>query len=100
MNLRMTQLRNEEGRLITIPNSKIDIMQTLSTEWSRVDLMIPIDLRSDINAALRLIEQIAADMLKDTIWRQLILEPPLLLGVDLILTMPEPSSAFRSRLNR
>jgi small-conductance mechanosensitive channel len=82
MNLRMTQLRNEEGRLITIPNSKIDIVQNLSKEWSRVDLMIPIDLRSDINAALRLIEQIAADMLKDTIWRQLILEPPLLLGVD------------------
>jgi small conductance mechanosensitive channel len=82
MNLRMTQLRNEEGRLITIPNSKIDIVQNLSKEWSRVDLMIPIALSSDINAALKLIEQVATDMRKDTIWGQLILEPPLLLGVD------------------
>jgi small conductance mechanosensitive channel len=82
MNLRMTQLRNEEGRLITIPNSKIDIVQNLSKEWSRVDLMIPIALGSDINAALKLIEQIASDMRKDALWSQLILEPPLLLGVD------------------
>ena len=82
MNLRMTQLRNEEGRLITIPNSKIDIVQNLSKEWSRVDLMIPIALSSDINAALKLIEQVASDMRKDAIWGQLILEPPLLLGVD------------------
>ena len=82
MNLRMTQLRNEEGRFITIPNSKIDIVQNLSKEWSRVDLMIPIALSADINAALKLIEQVAADLRKDTIWGQLILEPPLLLGVD------------------
>ena len=82
MNLRMTQLRNEEGRLITIPNSKIDIVQNLSKEWARVDLMIPIALSSDINAALALIERVASDMRKDAIWGQLILEPPLLLGVD------------------
>ncbi len=82
MNLRMTQLRNEEGRLITIPNSKVDIVQNLSKEWSRVDLMIPIALSADINVALKLIEQVASDLRKDAIWGQLILEPPLLLGVD------------------
>ena len=44
--------------------------------------MIPIALSSDINAALKLVEQVAADLRKDAIWSQLILEPPLLLGVD------------------
>jgi small conductance mechanosensitive channel len=82
MNLRITQLRNEEGRLITIPNSQIAIVQNLSKEWSRVDIMIPVSHTSDINEALELIEQVAEDMRDDPKWKALILEPPLLLGVD------------------
>ena len=82
MNLRITQLRNEEGRLITIPNSQIAIVQNLSKEWSRVDLMIPVSYASDINQALELIEKVAEDMRNDPVWHELILEPPLLLGVD------------------
>ena len=82
MNLRITQLRNEEGRLITIPNSQIAIVQNLSKEWSRVDIMIPVAHTSDINQALELVERIADDMRDEPIWKNLILEPPLLLGVD------------------
>jgi moderate conductance mechanosensitive channel len=82
MNLRITQLRNDEGRLITIPNSQITIVQNLSKEWSRVDLRIPVAPSADINQALKVIEQVAQDMQQDTTWRNLILEPPLLLGID------------------
>ncbi|MEO0352270.1 MAG: mechanosensitive ion channel family protein [Cyanobacteria bacterium P01_A01_bin.15] len=82
MNLRITQLRNEEGRLITIPNGQIDIVQNLSKEWSRVDLKVPVALKSDIDEALMLIKQVADDMRADAAWQALILETPLLLGVD------------------
>ncbi|NER78384.1 MAG: mechanosensitive ion channel family protein [Leptolyngbya sp. SIO1D8] len=82
MNLRITQLRDTGGQLITIPNSQIDIVQNLSKEWSRVDLSIPVGLTADINQALQLVENLATEMSKDSIWGQLILEPPLLLGVD------------------
>lgn len=82
MNLRITQLRNEEGRLITIPNSQIDIVQNLSKEWSRVDLSIPVGLSADLSQVLSLMEQIGHEMRHDGIWGSLILEPPLLLGVD------------------
>lgn len=82
MNLRITQLRNEEGRLITIPNGKIDIVQNLSKEWSRVDLKIPVSLENDIDEALALIKQVAETMDQDAEWSKIILEPPLLLGVD------------------
>ena len=51
MNLRITQLRNEEGRLITIPNGQITVVQNLSKEWSRVDLKIPVALEDDIAQA-------------------------------------------------
>jgi small conductance mechanosensitive channel len=82
MNLRITQLRNEEGRLITIPNSAITIVQNLSKEWARVDLRVDVSYSADINQALQLIEQVAQAMSHERPWRDLILEPPLLLGVD------------------
>lgn len=82
MNLRITQLRNEEGRLITIPNSRIGVVQNLSKEWSRVDLMVPVALDADINQALEIVQHEADALRHDATWGQLILEPPLLLGVD------------------
>jgi small conductance mechanosensitive channel len=82
MNLRITQLRNEEGRLITIPNGQINVVENLSKEWSRVDLMIPVGLAADIDQALALVERTAHTLSQDGIWGSLILEPPLLLGVD------------------
>jgi small-conductance mechanosensitive channel len=82
MNLRITQLRNEEGRLITVPNGQITVVENLSKEWSRVDLAIPVGLTADIDQALALVETLAQEMVQDGIWGSLILEPPLLLGVD------------------
>lgn len=82
MNLRITQLRNEEGRLITIPNNTITVVQNLSKEWSRVDLMIDVAHSADIDTALLLIKETAYEMTDDRQWRSLILEPPSLLGVD------------------
>lgn len=82
MNLRITQLRNEEGRLITIPNSAIAIVQNLSKEWARVDLRVDVAYSADLDQALALIDQIAQQMSHDSPWSDLILEPPLLLGVD------------------
>ena len=82
MNLRITQLRNEEGRLITVPNSAITIVQNLSKEWSRVDINVSVSHSADINQALSVVGHVASEMSRDPRWKDLILEPPLLLGVD------------------
>lgn len=82
MNLRITQLRNEEGRLITIPNSAISVVQNLSKEWSRVDLSVSVAYEADLDQALAVTKQVAQDMSEDPVWKDLILEPPQLLGVD------------------
>ncbi len=37
MNLRITQLRDAEGRLITIFNSEIKVVANLYSNWSRAD---------------------------------------------------------------
>ncbi len=82
LNLRMTQLRDSEGRLITIPNSEIKVVANLSSRWSRADLTIPIAYQADVEKALKLIENIGFEMDKDPQWERQILEPPQVLGID------------------
>lgn len=82
MNLRITQLRNEEGRLITIPNGQIAIVENLSKEWARVDLKIPVGLSANLDEALALVDRVAQELDQDGIWGPLILVPPQLLGVE------------------
>ncbi len=82
MNLRITQLRDAEGRLITIPNSEMKIVANLSSTWSRADLSIPVAYQVDVNQALELINQVAREMIADQNWREQILDQPQVLGVD------------------
>ncbi len=82
INLRITQIRDSEGRLITIPNSEVKIVANLSSNWSRADLNIPIAYDTDVEKALILIEEVASRMSNDDVWREKILEEPQVLGID------------------
>lgn len=82
MNLRITQLRNAEGRLITIPNSAITVVENLSKDWSRVDLTLTIAYTADVDAALSLIQQLGHAMSQENEWQSKIAEPPTVLGVE------------------
>ncbi|MEH2196302.1 MAG: mechanosensitive ion channel family protein [Nostoc sp.] len=82
LNLRMTQVRDSEGRLITIPNSEIKVVANLSSRWSRADLTVPIAYQADTEEALKLIETVAFEMNQESHWQRQILEPPQVLGID------------------
>lgn len=82
LNLRITQVRDSQGRLITIPNSEIKIVANLSSHWSRADLTIPIPYEADIDGTLELIENVALAMNQDPQWKYQILETPKVLGID------------------
>lgn len=82
MNLRITQLRNDEGRLITIPNSQVTIVENLSKDWSRVDLKIYVAYDTNVHQAFKVLEQVGLEMLQEPVWRKSILESPEVLGVD------------------
>lgn len=82
MNLRITQLRDAEGRLITIPNSEIRIVANLSSNWSRADLNIPIAYHDDVNKALKVVDNVVQEMSQDQQWREQIVDKPEVLGVD------------------
>ncbi len=82
LNLRITQLRDGEGRLITIPNSSITVVANHSNGWSRSDLRIPFAYRTNVNRAIELIEGVATEMYHDGDYRPKIIEPPQVLGVE------------------
>jgi len=82
MNLRITQLRDGEGRLITIPNSTISLVQNLSKDWARVDFTIDVAYETDVEQALEIVRELAAEIYRDRSWREKIIEPPEVLGID------------------
>ncbi len=82
MNLRITQIRDAEGRLITLPNSSITKVENLTRTWSRVNFEVEVDLETDVDQALKVISKVAQEFYQDLGWNSLMLEPPEVLGVD------------------
>jgi small conductance mechanosensitive channel len=82
INLRITQLRDSEGKLITIPNSAVTIVENLSKDWSRVDLTIKVAYGTDPDRALKVLRELAHAMYRDRYWRTQLIEPPEVLGID------------------
>jgi len=82
MNLRVTQIRNNEGQLITIPNSSIAIVQNLSKDWARVDLTIRVAYETDPDHALNVLKNLSNQIYQESIWRSKIIDPPEVLGID------------------
>lgn len=82
LNLRITQLRDTAGSLITIPTSDITRVANYSLHWSRADLEIPVHYNADINYMLDITRRVGDEMMDDADWRDLILDDPQILGVD------------------
>jgi small conductance mechanosensitive channel len=82
LNLRITQIRNAEGSLVTIPNSSIVEVENLTRNWSRVNFTIEVAYSADIDLALKLLNQVGEEMFHDEQWKSKLLELPQVLGVD------------------
>ncbi|MCM1984867.1 mechanosensitive ion channel family protein [Lyngbya confervoides] len=82
MNLRITQLRSQDGDLITLPNGSIEMVKNHSNQWSRANLGIEIAYHTDLDQAIEVIRATATEMTRDPQWQEDILEPPQVLGVD------------------
>lgn len=81
-NLRLTQLRNPEGQLITIPNSAIVEVRNLTRLWSRIDFTIEVAYENDPDKVLKILESIAKQMHHDPQWQDKIVDSPEILGID------------------
>ncbi|WP_375452961.1 mechanosensitive ion channel family protein, partial [uncultured Nostoc sp.] len=82
LNLRVTQLRNNEGKLITIPNSNITNVSNLTRLWSRVDFSIVVAYENDPKQVLEILKQVCKQLYSEEEWREFLLESPQVLGID------------------
>lgn len=82
LNLYMTQLRNLDGEAITIPNGSVGIVRNMTKDWSRVNFSVLIAYDADLNRAMELIKETAAEMRKEPAWKTIITDDLQMLGVD------------------
>lgn len=82
LNLRVTQLRNGEGKLITIPNSNITDVNNLTRLWSRVDFSIVVAYENDPKQVLEILRQVSQQLYSEVEWRDRLPESPEVLGID------------------
>ncbi|MBE9227780.1 mechanosensitive ion channel family protein [Phormidium sp. LEGE 05292] len=82
LNLRVTQLRNAEGQLITIPNSNITDVSNLTRLWSRVDFAIVVAYENDPEKVLEILREVGQKLYSEPEWQVRLPEPPDVLGID------------------
>ncbi|MDJ0507773.1 MAG: mechanosensitive ion channel family protein [Crocosphaera sp.] len=82
INLFVTSLRNLDGQVIAIPNSKISTVINHTKDWSRVNLTIKIAWHENIKKAIKIMIQVAHEMQNEAEWSYKFLEALEVLGVD------------------
>lgn len=82
LNLRITQIRGEDGRLVTLPNSLIAQVENLSRTWSRATLRIDVAYGTNVDHALSVVRRTARSMAQDPAWSYAILDSTEMLGVE------------------
>jgi small-conductance mechanosensitive channel len=78
--LRSTRIRAVDGRMITMPNSSLRLVQNHSSGWARVDFKISVAYEDDLERALQALKEEAENLAEE--WSDKILEPPVMMGVD------------------
>lgn len=82
MNLRVTQLRDLEGRVIYIPNGEIKTVINFTKGHSQALLDVGIAYKEKVDDVMRVMKEIAQEMRQDPYFGKLILEDMEMLGVD------------------
>lgn len=84
LTLRMVQIRDVSGDLITIPHSAVTTVVNMSRDWSRVDYRVPVDPASDVPQAVELVRGAIESLTRDPAWRDAVIEPIEWIGIDVL----------------
>lgn len=78
--LRITQLRDSTGQLVTLPNRSIVEVANATARWAQVDFKVGVSYYDDLGRAMDILRECAEAVAAD--WPERVLSPPELLGVD------------------
>ena len=81
LTLRITRVRTDDGRLVTIPNSSVVAVENQTRLWSQIDYHVAVSASSDITRAIEVLTATLDEIARDSAWNKTIVEPPQVLGV-------------------
>jgi moderate conductance mechanosensitive channel len=84
MTLRVVQIRDAAGNLITIPHGQVAKVVNCSRNWSRVDYRVAVDARADVARAIELLRTTIAAFAAEETWSGSVIEAMEYIGVDSI----------------
>jgi moderate conductance mechanosensitive channel len=84
LTLRVVQLRDGSGNLITIPHSSVTQVVNSSRNWSRVDYRVTVAIAADLHKAIAVVRDTLQGLQTDSAWRDAILNPVEWIGVEIL----------------
>jgi len=82
MGLRVTVLRDLEGKVHIIPNGEIKVVTNMTKEWSRAVIEIGVAYKEDVDRVIDVLKRIGEELREDPEFSSMILEPMEVLGLD------------------
>jgi moderate conductance mechanosensitive channel len=82
INLRRTILRDADGVTHTVPNGEIRVASNYTKIWSRVNLNIGVSYDTDLDKAIKVIDQVGQGLFDDPVWRPSLITPPKAIRID------------------
>ena len=82
LSLRMVQIRDSGGDLVTIPHGSVTSVVNKSRNWSRIDYRVPVDPEADIPKAIRLVQEAVEALAAEPDWLGAIRLPLEFIGID------------------
>jgi small conductance mechanosensitive channel len=82
MTLRIVMLRDLHGVLHIIPNGSITMVSNRTRGFARSVVDVGVAYKTNIDHALRVLQEVAEDFAKDPDWKGAVAQPPQVLGVD------------------
>jgi moderate conductance mechanosensitive channel len=82
--LRVTTVRTANGEVVITPNGQITQVTNLSRDWARAVVDVPVPAAVDVNQVSDLLRRIGAEAYTEPELRQLLLDPPAVMGVQSI----------------
>ena len=80
--LRCTRLRSFNGFVHYVPNGEFKLVTNRSRDWNRLTVDVPVGANQDLGLALRLCRGVVDGLNAEPAWRERLLEPAELWGVE------------------
>ncbi len=82
LTLRVVQIRDSQGNLITIPHSSVTQVVNSSRNWSRIDYKVSLDPAADLRKGIEVLRTTLDALKSDADWKDAVIEPYEWIGVE------------------